>query len=325
MANFLFTLAEDSAQTTPIHFAVKFSVDENDCYDFSNGLQELGHSVYFVNWSDLDLKAGAFNRMFLDNEKRFVEPLPLEQIDVAFVYKMEGFLFEQEKFFAMLRLFEAKCRRVVNHPLTITHNIDKAYMFALERKGIAVAKSSLADEGARKLLEEGQKLVLKPLRAERGYGALLATSVEDFDHLGSERANYLAQEYLPEIRDGERSLAYLGFQFQHAVLKKPSAENPDEFRCNESLGGTVEVYDPTEEELSYADSVLRAYESFGLEVHFSRVDFVNGERGPILIEVELLNPSIYANYSKRGSEFGRAFAAYFDGLLPTENQTTTQH
>jgi hypothetical protein len=35
----------------------------------------------------------------------------------------------------------------------------------------------------------------------------------------------------------------------------------------------------------------------------------------LLVEAELLNPSIYANYSKLGPEFGRAIAQYFHRLL----------
>jgi glutathione synthase/RimK-type ligase-like ATP-grasp enzyme len=315
MAKFLFTMAEEEAKTTEEHFAVRFPVDEFDCYDFANGLKNLGHEVYFVNWRDLDLFHARFTRMFNDNEKRFVEPLAIEAFDLVLVYKMEGFLFNLPRFLAMVALFEKRCRVVVNHPDTIRNNVDKRYLWQLAEKGIRVPKTLSIGTEIEKRLRLGESWVLKPQRGERGYGTLLATNLAALSEIAGKESDYLAQEYLPEIRDGERSLVFLGFEYQHAVLKKPSRTNAQEFRCNESLGGTVEVYTPTSQELAYATSVLQAYASLGCPVHFSRIDFVNGKRGPTLVEAELLNPSIYANYSNRGPEFGHKIAAYFDGLI----------
>lgn len=321
MANILFTLAEEDAKSTDNHFAVRFPVDENDCYDFAEGLKELGHTVYFVNWRDLDLFHGKFTRMFNDNEKQFVTPLALEQFNLAFIYKMEGFLFNIPRFMSMVTLFEKRCPTVVNHPDTIRHNIDKRYVWELQSKGIAMPDTILIGPELKTRLQRGEKWVLKPMRGERGLGAILASDMSTLSEISGKEQDYLAQEYLPEIRDGERSLVFLGFEYQHAVLKKPNRNNEQEFRCNESIGGTVEIYSPTSAELAYATSVLQAYASLGCPVHFSRVDFVNGDRGPLLIEAELLNPSIYANYSKRGREFGRRIAAYFDNLVSTPSSS----
>jgi glutathione synthase/RimK-type ligase-like ATP-grasp enzyme len=228
---------------------------------------------------------------------------------------MEGFLFDVPRFERMVSLFERNCGVVVNHPQTIRHNIDKRYLWDLEERGIAVPKTLLVGEEVRVRLRRGEKMVLKPRCAERGFGALLATDESALQSIAGKEEDYIAQEYLPSIRDGERSLAYLGNKFQHAVIKKPSPANLDEFRCNESLGGTVEVYDPTDSELHFAQRVLDVYASLGCEVHFSRVDLVIEDDGPVLIEAELLNPSIYANYSKRGKEFGETIAQYFHNLI----------
>jgi glutathione synthase/RimK-type ligase-like ATP-grasp enzyme len=313
MANILFTLAEDEKATTANHFAVRYAVDENDCYDFSDGLKALGHSVYFVNWKDL--RDGSFTRMFSDNAKEFVKPLAISDFALAFVYKMEGFLFDLPRFYSMVSLFEQQCGIVVNDPRTIRHNIDKRYLWELEKKGVRVPLTLPINDEVCARLKRGQKMVLKPQRAERGYGAILASDPAALKEIEGKEEEYLAQEYLPSIRDGERSLVFIGMEFEHAVIKKPNASNPEEFRCNESLGGTVNVYHPTEAEFAYARSVLQAYASLGYPVHFSRVDMVESDAGPMLIEAELLNPSIYANYSKRGKEFGQALANYFDQLI----------
>jgi glutathione synthase/RimK-type ligase-like ATP-grasp enzyme len=307
------TMAEVREETRSDHFAVKYKIDEYDCYDFAAALKRLGHDVYFVNWDDL--QGEMFTRMFHDNAKKFVKPLPLARMDLIFVYKMEGFYFHQPRFFRMVRLFADACPLVVNHPATIRHNIDKRYLWDLERKGVRVIPTYTICEAVRERLSRGEQFVLKPIRGERGNRVTRIESLEDLNRIAGAEDDYLAQEFAPCIRWGERSLVFLGLEYQHAVLKRPSPSNPDEFRCNESLGGMVEVYEPTQEEIAFARAVLEAYESLDCPVHYSRVDLIVADDGPMLMEAELINPSIFANYSGKGPQFGAAIARYFDGLI----------
>ncbi len=132
MGNILMTMAEERELTTDDCFAVKYKVDEHDCFDFSNALMALGHNVFFVNWDDLHDRE--FTRMFHYNRKGFVTPLSLESFDLIFVYKMEGYYFDLERFFRMVHIFELTGRLVINNPATIRHNIDKRYLWDLEEE-----------------------------------------------------------------------------------------------------------------------------------------------------------------------------------------------
>lgn len=319
MANILLTLAEEVDATTESHFAVRYPVDENDCFDFAAGLKQLGHNVYFVNWKDLVFESqecsAHFTRMFDYADSSFVKPLALADFQLVFVYKMEGFYFDLPRFFQMVSVFEDNIPVVVNDPATIRHNIDKSYLFHLADRNIRVGSPFTIEDAIKKRLSKGLPCVIKPLFGERGMRVILAKTISDLKPIEGDEKKYIAQEFMPEIRDGEKSLAFLGFEFQHAVVKRPSKDNQDEFRCNESLGGTVEIYDPTDEELRYSVELLKTYEAFGCPIHFSRIDFVTTSSGPRLIEAELLNPSIYANYSKKGPQFGKAIASYFDELI----------
>ncbi len=313
MSNILMTMAEERAATTDNHFAVIYKVDENDCFDFSNALKALGHDVFFANWDDLS--GQEFTRMFHDNEKRFITPVPLAQMDLIFVYKMEGFYFNLARFFGMVKIFEDASPLVINHPATIKHNIDKRYLWDLEKKGVRIIPTHNVDERVRERLSGGEPFVLKPIRGERGDGVMLVRTLDELSAIKGREDEYLAQDYMPEIRDGERSLVFLGFEYQHAVLKKPSASNQQEFRCNESLGGTVAVYEPTEEELDFARRLLEAYESLHCPIHYSRIDLIQTSSGSTLVEAELINPSMYANYSGKGVQFGNSIGQYFHQLL----------
>jgi glutathione synthase/RimK-type ligase-like ATP-grasp enzyme len=325
MGNILLTMNEDTRASTSGHFAVTYKVDEHDCLAYAGALAALGNDVFYVNWNDFG--AGGFERMFHHNDRRFVPPLPLEAIDLAWIYQMEGFYADVPRFFRMVGAFEDACATVMNDPRTIRHNLGKTYLWALERCGVRVIPTYRIDASIASRLDAGERFVLKPLRGERGRGVSLARKPEDLAAIASREGDYIAQEYMPRVRNGERSLVFLGYDFQHAVIKHPSPQKPDEFRCNESLGGTVHVYDPTADELAYARDVLAAYESLGCPVHYSRIDFVESDGGPALMEAELLNPAAFANYSGKGAQFGRSVAAYVDALMTeaAERRPQLQH
>ncbi len=320
----LFTLAEDEAASTGGHFGVLHRVDEHDCLSFAAALRDRGHSVWFVNWRDVDLDGRTLRRAFHSNRGRYEQGVDLRRFDLAFVYKMEGFLHDQPRFFAMVEAFEQCCATVVNAPATIRSNIHKSYLFDLAAAGIPVIPSwRLSPAGGDPvgaLFSDGRSAVVKPWRGERGQGVLRldpdAGEARWRDTLRAlDPAAHFVQRFEPGIRAGERSLAFLGHDFQHAVIKLPNPDDPSEFRCNESLGGKVWRHIPSEEELDFAACVLRTAESLGWPVRFSRIDLVQGEAGPLLMEAELLNPSVYANYLGRGEVFGQALADYFETLM----------
>jgi glutathione synthase/RimK-type ligase-like ATP-grasp enzyme len=332
------TLAEDTAASSGTSFAVLHRVDEHDCLEFARALRNRGHDVYFVNWRDIDMNARRITRAFMSNRGEFHSDIACSDFDLVFVYKMEGFLRDQARFFDMVDLFEQCCRAVVNAPATIRSNIDKGYLFELAANKIPVIPSYRlvathtasrhpdthdVDSFARDLHARGKSAVIKPLRAERGDGIFKLDAADDVGDWQTalsriDLSQYLAQEYVPSIRDGERSLAYLGHDFQHGVIKYPNPRDPREFRCNESLGGKVARYTPTAQELDIANRVLASCEALGWPVHFSRVDLVPSPQGPLLMEAELLNPSVYANYAGRGQAFGEALADHFSSLLSVD-------
>ena len=316
MANVLMTMAEDPGATSSgSHFAIRYAVDEHDCLHFAESLKATGHDVYFVNW--MDLSGREFERMFSYNRAAFVAPVPIEKLDLVFVYKMEGFLYDLPRFYRMLDCFSAS--RTINDPATIRHNLDKTYLRELGGRGVRIIPSYAVGEAAERL-REGQPLVIKPLKGERGNRVFLARQPSDLDSIGGMKDQFFAQDFIPGIGEGERSLVFLGHEFQHAVIKHP---RPGEFRCNESLGGTVAVHEPSAEELDCAARVLRTYEALGYPVHFSRVDLLTSENGPLLLEAELVNPSIYANYSGKGRQFGESIAVYFDRFFLSTTKTKT--
>ncbi len=322
MSVILITMPEARERSTVEHFALRTEVDEDDGLDFASGLAELGHQVYFVDW--VDFGEGRSSRMFSYRDQRFVPPRPVETMDLIFAYNFKNHAANLDLFFRMLHCFETVPAIVVNEPLLIRHNLDKSYYWDLERASIRVIPNYEVSTRLRRQFEAGQRLVLKPRHGECGVGIHLVSSVKELGLVEGRESDYIAQHFMLEIRCGERSLVFLGREFSHAVLKMPAPGDPREFRCNESLGGTVHVYRPTTEEMDFALAVLDGYSSLGHVPHFSRVDLIDTETGPCLMEAELMNPSMFANYSGSGTRFGRAVASYLDGLLRMDGQRREQ-
>jgi len=237
MANVLITLAEDAENTVPNKFATKYSVDEHDCIDFAKGLETLDHQVNFVNWADFN--GTEFDRMFDWNNHRFYEESTLiDDHDLIFVYKMEGFLNELPRFFGMVERFAKSGAIVVNDPRTIEQNISKEYLMMLQDKGIRTLPTHYVRDIESKL-GTGKTFVIKPKFGDRGGGQFLASNPGDLDALREANTidKYLAQDFCPEGENGERDLSFVGFDYCHAIMKIPAPGG--DFRSNESLGAAV--------------------------------------------------------------------------------------
>ncbi|MEO5741762.1 MAG: transporter, partial [Vicinamibacterales bacterium] len=109
------------------------------------------------------------------------------------------------------------------------------------------------------------------------------------DELAPARASgAMLQELIPEVvAHGEISLVFLGGDFSHAVVKRAK---PGEFRVQRDFGGHVELTIPSAALLSFASDVMTRVPSTCL---FARVDVVKANRGPILMELELIEPELY--------------------------------
>ena len=188
-------------------------------------------------------------------------------------------------------------RTVWNKPAIARGNIDKVYLEQLEARGVAIPRTRWLDrvdqETVRQTIaEEGwDRAVLKPRIAATAYGTFLVTrdsQLSDRD-LGPARASgALLQEFVPAIEEaGEISLVYIDGTFSHAVSKRAQ---PGDFRVQQDFGGSVQPMVPSPALLAFADRVMATVNGDPL---YARVDVVESSRGPLLMELELIEPELY--------------------------------
>ncbi len=202
-----------------------------------------------------------------------------------------------DEFHRWLGGFDGRQGSLWNPLETVVWNADKRYLRDLEAAGVALPRTRWYEPGERpdgaRVLREWNltRAVLKPRISASAVGTYLlggaqVPSEEEWQPL--EASGSLLQEFVPEVGTrGEVSLVYLDGGFSHAVRKWPAE---GDFRVQERFGGRLERVTPPSHVLDFGDAVLSAVTRPWL---YARVDLVETGRGPVLMELELIEPDLF--------------------------------
>lgn len=187
---------------------------------------------------------------------------------------------------------------IVNSVDLIKWNLRKSYLLELAHKGFNIPRSQvLHDPGDidRVLLEWSEERgIIKPLIGASGFAVEMV-------QLGNRPDAFLLQEFVPEIKNGELSMAFFAGEFSHAVIKKP---REGEFRVNSAFGGQIRAITPAANVIHQAESIVGSLPSKPL---YARVDGVVVNDAFMLFELELIEPSFFFKAEpKAASRFGEA-------------------
>lgn len=195
--------------------------------------------------------------------------------------------------------------KVVNPLDTVQWNLDKRYLRDLERRGIAIPVTRWFDPGIRPAIddvleEEGWgQAVLKPRVSATAFGTHLVergTALSADDWAQCLAAGAMVQAFVPEIRTGgEMSLMFIGGAFSHAVRKTPAA---GDYRVQGEFGGRDAL---AQAEGFLVDFGRRVLEAAGRPWSYARVDVVVTARGPVLMELELIEPELFFYLAPSGA------------------------
>ena len=190
--------------------------------------------------------------------------------------------------------------RLINSYELIKWNIDKHYLRDLKNNGIQVVPTYFADRGNNISLQEianlndWKHIVIKPAISASAFNTYKITNdeIEQKEQLFHELLqthDMLVQPFFPTISElGEASLMVFGGKFTHAILKKAKA---GDFRVQDDFGGTVHDYNPTQEEIKFAEKVFQSCISLPI---YGRVDIVwDSNKHIYLSELEIIEPELW--------------------------------
>ncbi|MDE0572036.1 hypothetical protein ON058_01240 [Demequina sp. B12] len=206
--------------------------------------------------------------------------------------------------------------RLVNPLSVLTWNTDKRYLADLEARGLPVVPTVFVAPGESVPADALHgSVVVKPSVGAGSAGAALfhddaAGALAHAQALHAADKTVMIQPYLEQVDTvGETAMAYLGGQFSHAARK--AAILSKELSNSTGLYADEEIsaYSPSVAERELADRAVATLTG----VAYARVDLLPTDDGPVILELELAEPSLFLHVSEGAPE--RAAAA-FRALLP---------
>lgn len=190
--------------------------------------------------------------------------------------------------------------RLCNPASTIRWNVDKHYLADLAARGVPVVPSRFLERGETTPLVEvlnetgWDEAVIKPCvsgAARHTYRVNRRTAGEVQPLLASLLATeaMIVQPFMADIaRTGEDTLMVFGGKYSHAVRKVAKA---GDFRVQDDFGGKVYEYQPTAEQIEFAERAVALCHPVPV---YGRVDMVRDTAGRLAVmEVELIEPELW--------------------------------
>lgn len=221
--------------------------------------------------------------------------------DVVVIRSTWDYQDDAEGFMACLQRIEASSAQLQNSLNIVRWNISKKYLKELQNQGINIVPTLWFDSFSLPEIQAGfshfdtPELVIKPLvsaNADHTYRLTPETLKQQAQKLDTIFATreFMVQPFLTGIVDeGEYSLFYFAGQYSHSILKQPES---GDFRVQEEHGGRLSTIQPCEEMLTTARHSLAALPE---DVLYARIDLVRHKNEFVVIEIELIEPSLYFN------------------------------
>lgn len=198
----------------------------------------------------------------------------------------------------------SKQTQLLNSEAIIRWNLDKHYLTDLQKANVNIAETHFIEKGTQTTLSKlhselhWEETVLKPCvsgTARHTY-KLNTSNLSEYETIFQELINHEGMMLQPFqksiVTKGEISLVLFNGNFTHAVIK--TAKKGD-FRVQDDFGGMVQIYNPTQEEITFAENAVKA--CFELPI-YARVDIFTDNQGNLAIaELELIEPELWFRFN----------------------------
>ena len=273
-------------------------IDKDTTFVFMLEAQSRGHEVWYLEMSNLFIeRARAMGRARrielrreLDNHFTFgaEHTGPLGEFDAIFMRKDPPFDIAYLHATQLLDLAQNEDAVVLNRPAGLRAANEKLYALNFPN----VIPTTLITHDAKRLkafLDElGGEMIIKPIDGHGGAGIFyvrqddrnLNSILETLTQDGHEAI--IAQQYIPEVRQGDKRLIALNGEPIGCTLRVPRA---DENRGNIHVGGTCVKADITDRDKEICRTVAPFLQRDGL--YFVGLDII----GDYLTEVNVTSPT----------------------------------
>ena len=224
-----------------------------------------------------------------------------DRFDAVVVRSTWDYHTQVDAFFDVLDHIASSGPRLFNPLGVMRWNADKRYLADLAEKGVAVVPTLFGrafergDAAHFADIMETRDLVIKPIRGANAEGAF-RLGPDDVPEAAVARFasdDFMVQPFVPTVTSqGEVSLFYFGGRYSHAIQKIPSK---GDFRVQEEHGGTIRSWTPGESAHEAGTRVMQGLAERWPDAPtlYARVDLVWGDDAWWLMELEVIEPSLY--------------------------------
>jgi glutathione synthase/RimK-type ligase-like ATP-grasp enzyme len=189
--------------------------------------------------------------------------------------------------------------RLLNPPPVVAWNTEKTYLAELTAAGVPTIPTTVLRPGAPFTAPAGE-FVVKPAvsagsrdttRFLAGEGSAAGAEVARLHEAGR---IVVVQPYVASVdARGETAVLFLGGAFSHSVTKGPMLTPDRRFVDRLYYEEDIAPRTATGAELAAAERALAAVPGGPEQLLYARVDLVDGEDGPLVLELELTEPSLF--------------------------------
>jgi len=195
----------------------------------------------------------------------------------------------------------------LQNPIDIVEwNLNKQYLKDLEQKQIKIVPSQwFKNFNCENIMNSfsnfsSKKLIIKPCISANADFTYILEEDSAFDILNNlkqsfDNKEFLIQPFINNIKfEGEYSLIFFGNTLSHILLKTPKK---GDFRVQEEYGGVLKsILNPEQDLINFGNRVIK---NLPRPCLYSRVDVVRDKKEFFLMEVELIEPSLYFNMNPK--------------------------
>jgi glutathione synthase/RimK-type ligase-like ATP-grasp enzyme len=201
----------------------------------------------------------------------------------------------------------ASVSRLVNRLEVVRWNCDKHYLLDLAARGVPTVPGAFLEPGAAFELPDHDTLVVKPAvgagardaaRYDRSEREAAASHAQ---RLLAGGRSVLVQPYLAGVEQrGETDLVYIDGHASHAIRKGPLLAPGGAASSALFAAEAIRPRVASDAEYAVAARVLEAL-PFAVPA-YARIDLVPGPDGPLLLELELVEPSLFFHAGKGAAD-----------------------
>jgi len=245
------------------------------------------------------------------------------EFDVVIIRSTWDYQDDADAFMQVLQDIE-NSRAILLNPLAIAKwNINKNYLREVAAKGAKVIptiwldKFDLGSIGGYFKFFNTEQMIIKPTISANSNNTFWLKK-EGYIHNKSllEKSlinrQLMVQPFVSSIiEQGEYSLFYFADQYSHCILKTPKS---GDFRVQEEHGGQLQSIKPNKTLLIAAQKALQTIPE---KVLYARIDLVEYQGEYQLMEIELIEPSLYFNLDDKAAiRFAHAFNQWVCDINP---------